>query len=220
MSTRSSRDCQQGDSRPRQEHRGVHTTERPAQGHGTTYVYTRIQGGGEGGAGAAGPSNQAPPVSFLWQESSSSGYSNRGQEYQLGPAPRRRDLDENISQWMQAMSISTPTTHAGQAAPTSAAAVRPSSSPYRSVDPNTTAPSVAGSHLSGQSYPSRPASPERPVWDRPSAANQQHVMVRRPGYVPPERRAERERADREVVVENSERRRRRERREEERRRNR
>ncbi|KAI1134472.1 hypothetical protein F5Y05DRAFT_205569 [Hypoxylon sp. FL0543] len=224
MSGRSSSHRREDSSRRRQESRREHTTERPQRQQTMTYVYTRIQGvrENEGGTATAGPSTQAPPVSFFqYQDSSDSGYSNRGQEILVGSALRSRELDERVGQWMQRLSIANPTSNVGQAGPPPGAAVRTSSSgPYRQGDPNTIPPSVAGSHFSGGSYPSQAASPERPSWDRPSFGEREPVVIRPPGYVPPERRAERQRANQEVVVENSERRRRRERRDEGRRRNR
>ncbi|OTA97459.1 hypothetical protein M434DRAFT_391920 [Hypoxylon sp. CO27-5] len=118
-------------------------------------------------------------------------------------------------------SLNDEATYTGQASTTAGAAI-PSRSSHRYMDPNATAPSAVGSHLSGHSYPSRPPTPQRqsPVIHSPgqqAPGQQAPVTIYRAGYVPPERRVERERANRVRVDENSERRRRRERREAERR---
>lgn len=58
-------------------------------------------------------------------------------------------------------SINDPKTSTGKARDTTFAALDTSPFMARGVDPNTIAPSIAGSHHSGGSFPSRPTSPVR-----------------------------------------------------------
>ncbi|KAI1409072.1 hypothetical protein F5Y13DRAFT_97094 [Hypoxylon sp. FL1857] len=105
------------ESSRREQYRGEHATGRPVR-QATVQVYSRVQGGRGGGSDTAGPSNRGPVVSsFVWQDSSSSGYSRHGQQFPLGPAPRDHALDDRINQWMQRLDINDSNTYTAPAAP-------------------------------------------------------------------------------------------------------
>ncbi|KAI2463234.1 hypothetical protein F4781DRAFT_133926 [Annulohypoxylon bovei var. microspora] len=198
MSNRSIRDPQREESRRHPDSRRVHTTDRPSRREVTHQVYTRISGS------ILSNYYQGSSAPFVWEHSDRSS-SAHGQVLSAGPPPQRQD-DGRIEEWMERMNVNDPVTSTGQTNGTGAGT---NTLAIGGVDPNTLAPSVVGSHCSGESVPSRPNSPERPppVIHRPPG--QEPVRLRRPGYVPPERRAERERANQVIVSESSERRHRR-----------
>ncbi|KAI0897097.1 hypothetical protein F4806DRAFT_464153 [Annulohypoxylon nitens] len=200
MSHASARDPQPEGNCQNRDSRRVHTTDRPPRRQVTHEVYTRLSG--------SIPSNYYDRSSapFIWERSDDSSPAG-GRRSSAGPS--QRQTDDRIEEWIDRMNINDPKTSTGKGQDTTYAASETSPFMTRGVDPNTIAPSIAGSHHSGGSFPSRPTSPVRPppVSQRPPG--QEPVVLRPPGYVPPERRLERERANQVIISENSERRRRR-----------
>ncbi|KAI1456641.1 hypothetical protein F4805DRAFT_431918 [Annulohypoxylon moriforme] len=200
-SNRRARDDQRDRSGQNNDTRRVHITARPPRRQVTHQVYTRISG--------SIPSNyyDGPSAPFIWEHSDDDSSSARRREPSAGIS--QEQTDSRIEEWMERMNGDGLAISRGQIKDTSYAAAGTHPFTFRSVDPNTMTPSVTGSHYSGESLPSRPTSPVRPppVMQRPPG--QEPVVLRPPGYVPPERRAERERANQVIVSESSERRRRR-----------
>ncbi|OTA63152.1 hypothetical protein K449DRAFT_394446 [Hypoxylon sp. EC38] len=158
--------------------------EHPRRRHVTTYVYTRESDGSVGRVRrreTTDPSHQGPAVPNVhWQGSSNSGHSSRGQHLQIGPGAPSSDVNNRIDEWMQTLSLNDPATYTGQAG-TSAGAGFPNPSPFGYADPNATAPSAVGSHLSGHSYPSRPPTPQRQSSVIHSPGQQAPVTIYRAG---------------------------------------
>ncbi|KAI1089097.1 hypothetical protein F5B19DRAFT_468753 [Rostrohypoxylon terebratum] len=145
----------------------------------THYVYTRLSG--------SIPSNYYDPSTapFIWQCSDDSSPVGKRRS---SAGPSRKETEDRIEEWIERMNFNGTQTY---------------------TDPNTIAPSIAGSHHSGASSPCRPTSSMRPPPVSQRSPGQKPVVLFPPGYVPPERLLAQERANQVIISENSERRRRR-----------
>ncbi|KAI2619222.1 hypothetical protein GGR54DRAFT_640153 [Hypoxylon sp. NC1633] len=112
---------------------------------------------------------------------------------QTTSSSQQLELNDRVSSWMQTMSTN-------DQAKRSSSGVSSSAFTATTADPNTKAPSDVGSHYSGRSNPSRPPSPD---YHDP-------YYIYGPGWVPPERQEQQERATQVAVSADSERHRRRE----------
>ncbi|KAI0889588.1 uncharacterized protein GGS22DRAFT_1532 [Annulohypoxylon maeteangense] len=178
----------------------VHIAARPLRRQVTHQVYTRLSG--------SIPSNYYDSASapFVWEQSDDS---SSAPDPEPSDSLSQKQTDDRIEEWMERMNVHGQEAGTEHTKETTYATVGTYPFAVGVVDPDTLAPSIVGSHFSDDSLPSRPTSPVHPPPVMQRHPGQEPVVLLPPGYVPPERRAERERANQIIVSESSERRRRR-----------
>ncbi|KAI1101484.1 hypothetical protein F4804DRAFT_335252 [Jackrogersella minutella] len=207
MGDSSSREPKLEGSRQQLEQSALQNATRPSRKRlNTIEVYTRITEERREEGESTLSADQGRTIPAVWGYADD-GASSRGQVIPVGPAPRSRDFDNRINEWMQATNADSRAAFTGQTGATSGAPARVDHNSYPGVDPNMRAPSVAPSCYSGRSLPSRPASPERPPAIPQTSEGAEPIVLYPANYVPPRKQWEQDRTDQVTTVARSDRRR-------------
>lgn len=192
-----SRRSQQGQEQDRQNNR-QHTSERRHRNRTDNVIhYTGV--GRYDDSESRHTSNEHQASLRSWDSG------NRDQE---DLSARRRTLDERVDSWRSSIGEKATSSSLGAGV---ASGVASGSGSFTFPNPNMMAPSNVESHYSGRSWPSRHSTPLSSISHSHRQGYIGHpttLELHPQGWVPPERRVERERASQIIVEEPSRRRRR------------